>query len=83
MTAEYLTLAELSAYSGIAERTLRAYSRRSRDPLPTYQLVRAGKIRVKRAEFDSWMAQFKRIPTADEAMRIVDDVLSSLTPARS
>ncbi|MBW2036399.1 MAG: helix-turn-helix domain-containing protein [Deltaproteobacteria bacterium] len=52
---EYLSLKQLSEYSGLHVNTLRAWLKRD---MPHY---RCGKrILVKRSEFDAWMRKFRR-----------------------
>jgi Helix-turn-helix domain len=70
----YLPLRDLSGYSGLGVRTLRGYLVHASHPLPHYRM--AGKILVKRSEFDRWMQEYRReVPSCVDA--IVDDVLKS------
>ena len=71
----YLPLRALSRYSGLGVRTLRAYLVRPSHPLPHYRM--AGKILVKRSEFDRWMQEYRRIASSS-IDAIVDDVLNGL-----
>ena len=72
---QYLPLRDLSRYSGLVVRTLRAYLVQPSHPLPHYRM--AGKILVKRSEFDCWMQEFRReTPSCIDA--IVDSVLKGL-----
>ncbi len=53
---EYFTVAELSDYSGISQRTLRTLLNDPVNPIPFYRVGTAGRIiRIKKAEFDGWM----------------------------
>ena len=71
----YLPLRDLSRYSGLGVRTLRGYLVHASHPLPHYRM--AGKILVKRSEFDRWMQEYRReAPSSVDA--IVDDVLKGL-----
>src|SRR4029453_14253501 len=55
---EYLTLAQLAAYSKLSPRQLRNYlALPPGQALPCYRPGR--KILVRRGEFDAWFAQFK------------------------
>ena len=75
MTDAYLSLRELSVYSGLSIRTLRGFLVHPLRSLPHYRM--AGKILVKRSEFDRWMQEYRReTPSCVDA--IVDDVLKGL-----
>ena len=55
----YLPLKALAAYSGLSVRTLRSFI--ERDPssaLPCYRIT-AGKLLIRRSEYDAWVAQFR------------------------
>jgi len=55
----YIPLKALASYSGLSVRTLRALIDKSpAQALPVYR-VAAGKILVRRSEFDAWMAQYR------------------------
>jgi hypothetical protein len=58
MDAEYLDFRQLAQYSGLGASTLRAYTKRPKNPLPSYALP--GKVLVRRDEFDAWIQQFRR-----------------------
>lgn len=68
----YLTLRALSAYAGVSVRQLREYlvnpplpreaSAPLPPPLPHYRL--AGRIVIRRSEFDRWMAAYRARPSA-------------------
>ncbi len=55
----YLSMRDLSAYSGLSVRTLRKALGDPVHPLPHYRPGGA-KIVVKRSEFDVWMSKFRR-----------------------
>ncbi len=55
---EYMTLAELAAYSSMSKSTLRKWLRIG---MPHYRLGRS--IRIKRNEFDQWLEQFRAAGT--------------------
>ena len=74
---EYLTIEELSSYSGMSVCTLRNWKRSG---MPYYRLGRS--VRVKRSDFDAWVARFQvnGIPESDrrrvamaEAIEEVED----------
>ncbi len=53
---EYLTVKELSVFSGISERTLRDLLKDPVNPIPSFRIGPAGRIvRIKKSEFDEWM----------------------------
>ena len=55
---EYLTLAQLAAYSKISERQLRNYlGLPPSQALPCYRPGR--KVLVRRSEFDAWLARYR------------------------
>ncbi len=54
----YLSLKALSSYSGLSAKTLRKALSDPLHPLPHYRM--AGKILVRRSEFDRWMQHFRR-----------------------
>lgn len=70
----YLSLRALATYAGVSVRTLRGYLVRVGHPLPHYRT--AGKILVKRSEFDSWMRQFRA--ASDHGGDLVAEILRSL-----
>lgn len=55
----YLSLAALADYSGLSRRTLRGFIERNppAQALPCYRL--AGKIIVRRSDFDRYMEQYR------------------------
>lgn len=63
-----LDLAGLSKASGVSVQTLRAYLRRSMNPLPCYQVGR-GKIRVQWEQWLAWMEGNRRQPPTQEDFR--------------
>jgi hypothetical protein len=72
----YLTLDELSAYSGMSVRKLRHHLRDPANPLPCYR-PGGKKIVVRQSEFDRWMTAF-RCQGDTDIDKIVDDVLRDL-----
>ncbi len=73
---EYFSVAELSAYSGISERTLWDYLKNPVNSIPHFRVGSAGRIvRVKRSEFDRWM-QSHKASNINDIDQIVDEVLS-------
>src|SRR6266404_2452113 len=55
----YMSLKALARYSGLSVRTLRAHIADGMHPLPCYRPSggAAGKVLVRRSEFDRWMAR--------------------------
>ena len=72
----YLSLKKLSAYASLSVRTLRTLLSRSVNPLPHYRL--AGKILIKRSEFDDWISQYRRASQPQDLDAIVNDILRDL-----
>jgi len=71
---EWLGLRELSMYANVSERTLRAWIRSPRDPLPAARVC--GKLLVRWSEFDNYMDRHRVQPLAAINLdRIVQDVL--------
>lgn len=75
----YFTLAALSQYSGLANRTLRKWMADPMRPLPVYRV--GGKLLVRVSEFDAWVSGFRADGGSLKAM--VDDVMSKLEGDRS
>ena len=71
----FLSLRALASYSGLSVRKLREYFDSPAHPLPCYRV--GGKILVRRSEFDSWIAVYRRRSSTD-VDRIVADVLKAL-----
>lgn len=70
----YFSLRTLSSYSGLSVRRLRSYLTDRTWPLPFYRI--GGKILVRRSDFDTWAAQFRRDAVAIDAL--ADDILQGL-----
>ena len=73
---EWLGLRELSIYANVSERTLRAWIRSPRDPLPAARVC--GKVLVRKSDFDYYMERHRIQPL--EALnldRIVQDVVGA------
>jgi Helix-turn-helix domain len=71
----YLSLKALATYSGLSVRKLRDCLTHSSHPLPHYRVD--GKILVRRSEFDTWIAAYRRVGDTD-VDQIVDDILGGL-----
>ena len=53
---EYFSIAELSQYTGISQRTLWDLLKDPVNPIPHFRVGAAGRIvRVKKSEFNRWM----------------------------
>jgi len=74
----YLSLRDLADYCSLSVRTLRDYISAPVRPLPCYRI--AGKILVRRSEFDAWMAAHRQASPPVNVAAIVDDMLG---PRRS
>ena len=72
----YLPLKELAAYTGLSVRTLRGYLRHA-PSLPFYRV--AGKILVRRSEYDTWIQQFRNVHDAPDLGTVVDDIVNSFS----
>lgn len=57
----YMSLKALARYSGLSVRTLRAHIADATHPLPCYRPSGgvAGKLLVRRSEFDRWIARYR------------------------
>ena len=71
----YLGLRALAGYSGMSVRWLRAQLEELQHPLPHYKL--AGKILVRRSEYDAWILVYRRAGRQD-VTAIVNEVLRDL-----
>ncbi len=56
---EYLTVKQLSEYSGFSVRTLQEWARDQADPLPSVSLG-GGKLVFRRSAYDSWFERRER-----------------------
>jgi excisionase family DNA binding protein len=73
---EYFSIAELSEYSGVSQRTLWDLLKDPVNPVPHFRIGPAGRIvRVKKSEFDQWMLTQKSC-SVDRIDRIVDEILN-------
>lgn len=72
--SEYLTVTQLSEYSGISQRTLWGLLKNPINPVPYYR-IGPRIVRVKKTEFDKWM-QIHKASNPNEIDRIVDEILS-------
>jgi Helix-turn-helix domain len=68
----YLALRALATYCGCSVKWLRQRLADPTHPLPCYRV--AGKILVRRSEFDAWIERFRRIGDR-ELVRLLRDVL--------
>lgn len=75
----YLTLRELAKYSSMSLRSLRRALHDRIHPLPHYQ-PGGGKIFVRRAEFDTWMQQFRQIHSQLDLDQLIEDTLKKVRP---
>jgi hypothetical protein len=71
-TDPFLPLRALARYSGVSVRRLRDYLSDAVHPLPHYRV--GGRILVRRSEFDTWIAAFRRLGRPD-VEAIVSEVL--------
>ncbi len=70
----YFSIADLSEYSGISQRTLWDLLKDPVNPIPHFRVGSAGRIvRVKRSEFDLWM-ESQRPKDAAWLDQIVDEI---------
>ena len=77
MRAEWISLRRLREYADVSERTIRGWIHSPVDPLPTVRV--AGKILVRRSEFDTWLARHRVKPLENvDIDGIVKDVLQRL-----
>ena len=72
---EYFSIADLSDYTGISERTLRDLLKDPVNPIPYFRIGPAGRIiRVKRSDFDEWM-KFQRATQGNAIDELIAEVL--------
>ena len=71
----YLSIRALAGYSGLSIRRLRALLEDPGHPLPCFRI--GGKILVRRSEYDTWVARYRREGRAD-VDQVVTDVLDGL-----
>lgn len=71
----YMSLKELSEYSGVSVRILRTYLKHPDHPLPCYRP--GGKVLVKKSDFDAWLGRFREAGASD-VDAIVNDTLREL-----
>jgi excisionase family DNA binding protein len=72
---EYFSVAELTEYCGISERTLRTLLNDPVNPIPHFRIGAAGRIiRIKRAEFDAWVDS-QRAVQGNEIDELVENLL--------
>jgi hypothetical protein len=71
----YLSLAELSTYSGLSRTVLRGHLHAATQPLPHYQV--GTRVLVKRSEYDAWVRQFHHTGETPEDL-IARDLLEAM-----
>lgn len=71
----FLSLRALASYSGLSVRKLRDHLADLAHPLPHYRV--GSKILVRRSEFDTWMARYRRVGQPN-VERIVSEVLAGV-----
>ncbi len=72
ISAEYLSLTELSKYCSVGKKTLNKWINRG---MPVYRIGRL--VRVKKSEFDNWMKQF-RSGTSKDLNSVWDQVMKEV-----
>jgi len=77
----YFDLQALAAYSCCSVRWLRDRLTDRTDPLPHHRVE--GKLLIKREDFDRWISHYRVCQQPNEVTRIVDDILSGLSPVKS
>ncbi len=71
----YFSVAELSRYCGISERTLRTLLNDPVNPIQHFRIGAAGRIiRIKKSEFDQWMKS-QRATQGNEIDELIAEVL--------
>ncbi len=71
---EYLSIAQLSVYCGVSERTLRKWLQAPVDPLPHFRIGTAKRlIRVRCGDFDNWMEKQR-----GNEQGLLDDLVKSI-----
>ena len=74
---EYLSISELSDYSGISKRTLWTLLKSPINSIPHFRVGSAGRIvRVRRSDFDDWMER-QRGDRNSDIDKIVDEIFSN------
>jgi len=78
---EWLSLRELSVYADISDRTLRSWIYSPTDPLPAVKV--AGKVLVRRSDFDRYLERHRVKPLAAiDVDDIVREVLGGASNGR-
>ena len=73
---EYLSIRDLSEYTGVSQRTLWDLLKNPVNPIPHFRIGSAGRIvRVKRSEFNQWM-QTQKPREINMIDQIVDEILN-------
>ena len=77
----YFDLQALAAYSCCSVRWLRDRLADRTYPLPHHRVE--GKLLIKREDFDRWMGHYRVCRQPNDVDRIVDDILSGLSPVKN
>ncbi len=78
---EWMGLRQVTQYANISDRTVRAWIHSPVDPLPAVRV--AGKILVRRSEFDLWLGRHRVKPLETVNLdAIVRDTLRGLAHGR-
>ena len=72
----YLTIKQLSAYSGFGIRTLRGLIRHPEHPLPHFR-VGSKTIRISKTDFDNWINRY-RIDYDDKLSEMVESIANDM-----
>lgn len=75
MLAEYLSLRQLSAYSGLSAPCAMIWSTPSRH-CPIFCVCR--KILVRRSDFDAWLSRYRHTEQPVDLDALVNDILAGL-----
>lgn len=82
VTKGYFNIKELSAYSGISDRTLRNLMQRAVDPLPHIRLGHK-LLRIRKDDFDAWMDRQGKANGAAAVEAIADSVIKDILQGNS
>jgi hypothetical protein len=77
---EYMDLRTLAAYACCSVRWLRDRLVDRSHPLPHFRI--AGKLLVKREDFDSWMSDYRMGSASTDLEHIVDSIVTEVTRPR-
>jgi predicted DNA-binding transcriptional regulator AlpA len=65
MDGPFLSLPQLTAYSGLSRSTLKRHMAAARDALPCYRV--GGRVLVRQGEFEAWMQSKRQSESAVRA----------------